>query len=62
MSSGKSPYIDVVVFLAVLVAGVVLVAVAHVPVGSIATFAVGLSALYTAYQRKDDGSHRDDDK
>ncbi|MGW7046378.1 hypothetical protein ACWGDT_27560 [Streptomyces avermitilis] len=54
MSSGKSPYTDVVVFLAVLVAGVVLVAIAHVPVGAIAEFAVGLSALYMAYKQKDD--------
>ncbi|MCX5055059.1 hypothetical protein [Streptomyces sp. NBC_00474] len=54
MSNGKSPYADVVVFLAVLIAGVVLVAVAHVPVGAIAEFAVGLSALYMAYRQKDD--------
>lgn len=53
MSNGKSPYVDLVVFLAVLLTGVVLAVVAHVPIGSIAELTVGLSALYTAYYQKD---------
>jgi hypothetical protein len=51
MSNRKTPPGNIVVFVAILVAGVILVCVAHTPVASIPTFAAGLSTLYAAFKR-----------
>ncbi|MGX1541121.1 hypothetical protein [Streptomyces adustus] len=51
MSNRKAPTGNTVIFLAVLVAGVVLVCVAHTPVASIPAFAAGLSTLYSAFKQ-----------
>jgi hypothetical protein len=55
MQQNRSRHADIVVFLSVLTAGVVLVCVAHVQVGAIAEFAVGLSALYAAWSQRGNG-------
>lgn len=58
MPNRKMPAGNTVVFLAILVAGVVLVCVAHTPVASIPAFAAGLSTLYAAFRQ----NNNDDDK
>lgn len=51
MPNRKTPAGNAVVFLAILVAGVILVCVAHTPVASIPAFAAGLSTLYSAFKQ-----------
>ena len=51
---------DLLVFLAILTAGVILVVVAHMPTDGLAAFAVGLAALYAAW--KHDGKDGKDSK
>lgn len=45
----RPPLLDFLAFLTVLTTGVVLVAVAGVPVDGLASFAVGAAALYAAW-------------